>query len=65
MAYKMKYIQSALGENMLIQVKFFRSEFTLSAGAFLLSLAALFVGMILITPRPGNALSRLSASLGG
>ena len=50
MAYKMKYIQSALGQNMLIQVKFFRSEITLSASAFLTSLAALFVGMMLITP---------------
>ena len=50
MAYKMKYIQSALGENMSIQVKFFGSEFTLSASAFLMSLAALCVGMILITP---------------
>ena len=65
MAYKMKYIQSALGQNMLIQVKFFRSEITLSASAFLTSLAALFVGMMLITPSARNALSRLSASLGG
>ena len=59
MAYKMKYIQSALGENMLIQVKFFRSEFTLSAGAFLMSLAALFLGMILITPSARKCLKSL------
>ena len=59
MAYQMKYIQSALGENTSIEVKFFRSEFTLSTGAFLMSLAALFVGTILITPSARKCLKSL------